>query len=49
MKTKINDINRNIYDFKKEDNYAYKIKKGLTPEIINEISNQKNEPECNLC
>ena len=29
MKTKVNDINRNIYDIKNEDNYDFKIKKGL--------------------
>ncbi|MBR6253280.1 MAG: Fe-S cluster assembly protein SufB [Clostridia bacterium] len=44
-KTQIDDINRNIYDFKKEDNYEYKIKKGLTKEIIEEISKIKNDPD----
>ena len=44
-KTNIEDINRNIYDFKKEDNYDYKIKKGLTKEIIEEISTLKNDPD----
>ena len=41
----IRDINHNIYDFKNEDNYDFKIKKGLTKEIIEEISKQKNEPK----
>ena len=45
MKTNINEINRNIYDIKNKDNYDYKIKKGLTPEIIKEISKQKNDPD----
>jgi len=44
-KTKIDEINRNIYDIKNKDEYDYKIKKGLTPEIIEEISKQKNDPE----
>ena len=44
-KTKIDEINRNIYDIKNKDDYEYKIKKGLTKDIILEISNQKNEPE----
>ena len=44
-KTKIEDINRNIYDIKNKDDYDFKIKKGLTTEIIEEISKQKNEPE----
>ncbi len=44
-KTKIKDINRNIYDIKNKDEYEFKIKKGLTPDIIKEISKQKNEPD----
>ena len=45
QKTQIEELNSNIYDFKKEDNYDFKIKKGLTPEIISEISEQKNDPQ----
>ena len=45
MKTKLEEINRNIYDIKNKDEYDYKIQKGLTPEIIKEISKQKNDPE----
>ena len=44
-KTKVNDINRNIYDIKNKDDYDFKIKKGLTKEIIEEISKQKKEQE----
>ena len=44
-KTKVNDINRNIYDIKNKDEYDFKIQKGLTPEIIEEISKQKNDPD----
>ena len=44
-KTNIEEINRNIYDFKNKDEYDFKIKKGLTPEIIEEISKQKNDPD----
>ena len=44
-KTKIEDINRNIYDIKNKDDYDYKIKKGLTREIVEEISKRKNEPD----
>ena len=43
-KTNVNDIKTNIYDIKNEDNYEFKIKKGLTKEIVLEISKQKNEP-----
>ena len=45
MKTNVEEINRNIYDIKNQDDYDFKIKKGLTPEIIKEISKQKNDPE----
>jgi Fe-S cluster assembly protein SufB len=44
MKTKVEDINRNIYDIKNEDNYEFKMRKGLNKEIVEEISRQKNEP-----
>ena len=45
MKTNVEEINRNIYDIKNQDDYDFKMKKGLTPEIIKEISKQKNDPE----
>ena len=44
-KTQLEELNRNIYDIKNKDEYDFKIKKGLTPEIIEEISKQKNEPK----
>lgn len=44
-KTKLDEINRNIYDIKNKDEYDFKIKKGLASEIIEEISKQKNDPE----
>ena len=44
-KTRVSDINRNIYDIKNKDEYEFKIKKGLTPEIIEEISKKKDEPK----
>ena len=43
MKSKVNLVNDSIYDFKNKDEYEYKIKKGITPEIIKEISKIKNE------
>ena len=45
MKTKLQEFDRNIYDFKNKDEYAFKIQKGLTKEIIEEISKQKNDPD----
>ena len=44
-KTNLDEINRNIYDIKNKDDYEFKIKKGLTKEIVEEISKRKNEPE----
>ena len=44
MKTKVEDINRNIYDIKNKDEYSYKMQKGLDESIVREISKMKNEP-----
>ena len=44
-KTKVDDIDRNIYDIKNKDDYDYKIKKGLTLATVSEISKQKNDPD----
>lgn len=35
----------NRYDFRNEEKDSYRITKGLTPEIITEISQKKNEPQ----
>lgn len=45
MKNKVNDIKRNIYDIKNKDEYDFKIKKGLSIEIIEEISDMKKDPD----
>ena len=44
-RTKVEDINRNIYDIKDKDNYEFKMQKGLSREIVEEISRKKNEPD----
>lgn len=44
-KTYIADINRELYDHKNAFEYSYKTASGLTPEIVKEISRQKNEPQ----
>ena len=44
-KTHIEDINTNVYDIKNKDNYDFKMQKGLTKEIVEEISKQKNDPD----
>ena len=45
MKTQVDDINENIYNFIKKDDPAFKIKKGLNEKIVREISKQKNDPD----
>lgn len=44
-KTFIEDMDRGIYDIKNEDKDNYKSKKGLTREVILDISEKKKEPE----
>jgi len=44
-KTQVNDIDRSIYNIKNEDNYSFKMQKGLNREIVEEISKMKNEPQ----
>ncbi|MBR1599842.1 MAG: Fe-S cluster assembly protein SufB [Lachnospiraceae bacterium] len=43
----LDDVNRELYDFKDEekDEDFYKVDEGLTPDIIREISEEKNDPE----
>lgn len=42
-KTVIEEMDRGIYDVKNEDNFSFKSDKGLTKEIIETISEEKNE------
>lgn len=42
-KTYVADIDRSLYDFRNEDKDAYRIKEGLTAEIVEEISKGKND------
>ncbi len=44
-KTVIEDIDRGLYDIKNEDHYRYKASKGLTSQIVLDISKEKNDPE----
>ena len=38
-------MNRGIYDVKNKDEFSYKTDKGLTREIVETISKEKNEPD----
>lgn len=43
-KTYIEDVDRGVYDIKNEVRSSYQADKGLTPDIIRQISKEKNEP-----
>ena len=43
-KTYVDGIDRSVYDIKDKENDAYKVKAGLTPEIVEKISKEKNDP-----
>ncbi|WP_279286869.1 Fe-S cluster assembly protein SufB [Clostridium sp. cel8] len=44
-KTYIDDIQRKILDMKNEEKYSYKTDSGLTKDIIEKISDEKNDPD----
>ncbi len=44
-KTQVSDIDTSRYDFRYADARAGKLKAGLAPDIVREISEKKNEPE----
>lgn len=44
-KTKVSDIDRNIYDIKDEEKDAYRIEEGLTRAIVEKLSKEKNDPD----
>jgi len=44
-KTYVEDVNRAFYDFRYEEKDAYKVQSGLTREIVEQISREKNDPE----
>ena len=44
-KTYVEDIDRSLYDFRNADEDAYRLKDGLTEEIVLQISKEKNDPD----
>lgn len=44
-KTEVKDIDRSMYDFRYSEDDAFKLNEGLTPEIVAQISKEKNDPE----
>ena len=44
-KIKIDDVDRSFYDFRFEQDAEDMLESGITPEIINEIADEKNDPD----
>ena len=44
-KTQVEEVDRGVYDIKNEVRYASKTEKGLTRDIVKQISKEKKEPE----
>lgn len=43
-KTYVEDIDRSMYDFRNEEKDAYRVDEGLTPAIVEKISEEKHDP-----
>jgi Fe-S cluster assembly protein SufB len=43
-KSQIEDIDRSVYDIRDGEHDAYRMESGLTPEIIDKLSKEKNDP-----
>lgn len=43
-KSVIEDIDRSIYDIRDQENDAYRMESGLTPQIIEKLSREKEDP-----
>ena len=43
-KTYVDDIDRSIYDVKDDEKDFYRVREGLTPEIVEQISREKKDP-----
>ena len=43
-KSQVADIDRSIYDIRDEEHDAYRMEEGLTPQIIDKLSQEKNDP-----
>ena len=44
-KSQVEDIDRSVYDIKDAVNASFEVNSGLTPEIVEKISEEKNDPE----
>lgn len=44
-KSHVEDIDRSVYDIKDEEKDAYRLEEGLTSDIVEKLSKEKNDPE----
>ena len=44
-KTQVADVDRSLYDFRYKEDERDRLNSGITPEIIREISKEKNDPD----
>ncbi len=45
QKTQISDVDRSLYDFRFDEDERDRLSSGISPDIITEISDEKNDPE----
>ena len=43
-KTYVDDVDRSVNDIRDEENDAYRMESGLTPEIVEKLSKEKDDP-----
>ena len=43
-KTYVEDVDRSVYDIRDEEHDAYRMESGLTPEIVEKLSQEKSDP-----
>ena len=43
-KTYVEDVDRSVYDIRDEEHDAYRMETGLTPEIVEKLSKEKDDP-----
>ena len=43
-KTYVEDVDRSVYDIKDVEHDAYRMEEGLTPAIVDKLSQEKNDP-----
>ena len=43
-KTYVDDIDRSVYDIRDAEHDAYRMEAGLTPAIVEKLSQEKNDP-----